>query len=166
MNSIENMFFPDLLNDLVGFSRSFFFERKVKRVYSKCLKCGHPILAQKIVDKYPHLIQVKSDLVMAMSMAMLASNSTGLSPIKQTNMKNIHSLDKAINIETQIYEAKIARIKRFYKFWDTMIVDGDIVPKFRIKGQIYRATNIDFMNYTLTIMPESIGAIIFMDFRK
>lgn len=67
-----------LLNELKQYSgtqsQSPFWVR-VKRIYNQCLKTGHLSIAQKLADKYPHIIYQKSDIVVAFGMALMANKN-------------------------------------------------------------------------------------------
>lgn len=48
------------------------FKSRVLRIYNMCMRNRHPFIAQKIADKYPEAVNIKSDAVMAFGMAMVA----------------------------------------------------------------------------------------------
>lgn len=62
-----------LIQELQSFGEIKSLEIKVRRVHWKCIKQRHLDLADKIEAKYRSYFP-KSDLVMAMSLALLASN--------------------------------------------------------------------------------------------
>ena len=67
--------FPNLLDDLVQFGekqKDKFFERKVNRIYIKCLRYKKLELAKKIEEKYHNIINKneKDDRVIAMRIGL------------------------------------------------------------------------------------------------
>lgn len=64
--------FPELLDELNEYSSNQSFKYKVQIVINKCILSGRIGLADKISEKYRHLLP-KSDLVMAFGMGLLAS---------------------------------------------------------------------------------------------
>lgn len=81
-------------------------------------------------------------------------------------MKNIRTLTEAIDAEKNRHKLAMTRIKRFYKFWDTMVVDDGPRPRFKIKDKYYWATTIDTYSYRLILTPEHVGPTIEMTFNK
>lgn len=72
---IDKIFSQGLLDELLNYTKQLtkdLFEAKVRRVYFKCMRNGHPEIAQRIADKYPEAINIKSDAVMAFGMALMA----------------------------------------------------------------------------------------------
>lgn len=71
--------FPNLLDDLVQFGekqKDKIFERKVNRIYIKCLRYKKLELAKKIEEKYHYIInkETKDDGIMAMAIALKQIN--------------------------------------------------------------------------------------------
>jgi hypothetical protein len=63
------------LNRLVQSQSQRQLNRRALRVYNRCMRNGHPFIAQKIADKYPEAVNIKSDAAMAFGMAMMAQKN-------------------------------------------------------------------------------------------
>jgi hypothetical protein len=77
MFGIDAIFSTGLLNDLVKYSTSqseHLQRRKAERIYNRCLLTGHTTIAERIKTKYKLPLVVKSDLAIAMGMALMAQN--------------------------------------------------------------------------------------------
>ena len=65
--------YPELLNDLVNYSKDRSLEVKVKSIYFKCIRARKINIADQIKIKYPQYFKVKSDALIAFEWLLRAT---------------------------------------------------------------------------------------------
>jgi len=72
---IGSIYAAGLLDELKMFANSQYQQQhnsRVLRIYNRLMRTGHAIIAQRLADKYPNAIHIKSDAVMAFAMSLMA----------------------------------------------------------------------------------------------
>jgi hypothetical protein len=65
-----SLYSQQLINEFISFGNKPNYSRII-RIHNKCMKNGHPYIAQKIVEKYPEAFKCRDDRVMAFGYALM-----------------------------------------------------------------------------------------------
>jgi|GEM_PF-2771418 len=73
---IGGIYASGLLDELKNYScGQSMRNNRILRLYNRLMRTGHPFIAQRLADKYPNAIHIKSDAVMAFAMSLMAQEN-------------------------------------------------------------------------------------------